>query len=91
MRLHLIGISFDMSPTSITTTPMPVQGVSSSITPIHGTNSSETPLTIELKNYFGQLLASSRPRKDPRSRKQLTGLGESLTSEEAMKRVQERT
>ena len=51
--------------------------------------SMETQLTSELKDYFGQLLASSRPQKKSSSCKCLTGVGESLTSEEAMRRVQE--
>ena len=53
---------------------------------LQGSKSAETLLTSELKNYFGQLLSSSRPQKKTSSRKRL---GESLTSEEAMHRVQE--
>ena len=41
------------------------------------------PLQKELKNYFGQLLVSSRPNNKT-TRKRLTGIGESLTSEEAI-------
>ena len=48
------------------------------------------PTSCELKDYFGQLLVASRPnRSAPTTRKQLTGIGESLTSEEAMERLEQ--
>ena len=44
----------------------------------------------ELRNFFGALLTDSRPSKNgSATKKQLTGIGESLTSEEAMKRLLE--
>lgn len=81
-------VSLTQLSSSITTTPRAHPSCSAPLTPVSDT-STETPLTTELKDYFGQLLASSRPQKKSTSRKRLTGVGESLTSEEAMRRVQE--
>ncbi len=68
------------------TTPRALAQQSSCSTPSR--RSAEVPLlSLELKNYFGILLTSSRPQKKATSRKRLTGIGESLTSEEAMCRV----
>ena len=38
----------------------------------------------DLKNYFGRLLTSSRPQIKTTTRRRLIGIGESLTSDEAM-------
>ena len=46
----------------------------------------QTP-SSELKQYFAQLPTSSRLEKKTSTRKRLNGIGESLTSSEAMERV----
>ena len=76
---------------SVTATPRASVQHPSCFVPLSSVSdpSMETQLTSELKDYFGQLLASSRPQKKSSSRKRLTGVGESLTSEEAMRRVHE--
>ena len=48
------------------------------------------PTSCELKDYFGQLLVAFRPnRSAPTTQKRLTGIGESLTSEEAMEKLEQ--
>ena len=47
-----------------------------------------TPSTSELKQYFAQLLTSSRPEKKISTRRCLIGIGESLTSSEAKERLE---
>ena len=93
-QLSSNNITSPTQSSSTTTTPRAYIQHPSCSTPasdrsLQGSKSAETLLTLELKNYFGQLLSSSRPQKKTSSRKRLTGVGESLTSEEAMRRVQE--
>ena len=64
------------------TTPQQLTGTTS-----HRLTSDATLLRKQLKNFFGQLLESSRSTSKQTNIKQLTGIGESLTSDEAMDRL----
>ena len=63
-------------PTTSTSTPTPTSSVSSSISS-----------TSSLRDFLAQMLKPTTPRRPVGKRKQLIGVGESLTSEEAISKI----
>ena len=66
------------------TTPLQTNVLSPTTTPTRCEQTTQ-PLRNQLKDYFAKLLVSARPQRKANTRKRLVGIGESLTSDEAMK------